>query len=82
MSAASGAKPQLEPTLVTVNVRTLEVTLEDFACECCGQYKICLTDRALWYVCVSCGYGFGIEPHPRKHLRRATDIVGREPVSQ
>ena len=76
MPAGTGAKLRAQPTSVTVKEQTFKASLKDFACEACGQSKVCLTERESWYVCVNCGYSFGIEPHPKKRLRRATDFVG------
>ena len=81
MPAASGAQRQRQPTSVITKEESVETMLQDFQCEACGQYKIRLTERDSWYVCVNCGYGFGIEPHPKKHLRRATDVLGNVPSS-
>ena len=74
MPAATGLQRQVEPTSVNIEEHTLEARIKDFECEACGYYKVSLTARESWYVCVNCGYGFGIEPHPKKHLRRATDV--------
>jgi hypothetical protein len=79
MPAGYGAQRQLESTLVTAQEHTLDATREDFACAACGAFKVRLTERESWYVCVNCGYSFGIEPYP-KLMRRATD-PGSEPTS-
>ena len=79
MPAGSGAKRQLEPILSN-ETQPREATLKDFACEACGGYKVRLTERESWYRCANCGYSFGIEPNPKKRMRRATDI-GSGPIS-
>ena len=71
MPAASGAKRQPLPSPVTVKEESLEAMLKDFQCEACGQYEVRRTERESWYTCVNCGYGFGIDPYPKKNLRRA-----------
>ena len=81
MAAASAARRQRQPTSITAKEQTLETMLQDFQCEACGQYKIRLTERESWYTCANCGYGFGIEPHPKKHMRRATDVAGGGSIS-
>ena len=81
MSAASGAQRQRQTTSVTAQEQNVKTMLADFQCEACGQYKIRLTERESWYLCVNCGYGFGIEPYPKKHLRRATDVSSADSLS-
>jgi ribosomal protein L37AE/L43A len=81
MPAASCAKRQAEPTPVTVKEETLEAMLKDFQCEACGHYKVRRTERESWYTCVNCGYGFGIEPYPKKHLRRTVNVGGGGSIS-
>jgi ribosomal protein L37AE/L43A len=81
MPAASGAKRQAHPTSVTVKEETLEAILKDFQCEACGHYEVRRTERESWYTCVNCGYCFGIEPYPRKQLRRAMEAGGSGSIS-
>jgi len=68
-----GSAARLQPVPGNVKEETLESVVTDFACQACGNYKVCLTARESWYVCRNCGYGFGIAPHPKKRLRRFTD---------
>ena len=81
MPAASGAKRQPLPSPVTVKEESLEVMLKDFQCEACGQYEVRRTERESWYTCVNCGYGFGIDPYPKKNLRRAVGAGGGGSIS-
>jgi predicted RNA-binding Zn-ribbon protein involved in translation (DUF1610 family) len=81
MPTESGPHRQAEAAPGTVKEETLEAMLKDFPCEACGDYRICRTERESWYTCVNCGYSFGIEPHPKRRLRRATDFVGIGSIS-
>ena len=81
MPAASGAKRQPQPTSVTVKEETVESMVKDFQCEACGHHQVRRTERESWYTCVNCGYGFGIEPYPKKYLRRAMDVGGSSSIS-
>jgi ribosomal protein L37AE/L43A len=73
MTAAARQQRQVESTSSTGKEETVEVMLQDFQCEACGNYKVRRTQRESWYTCVSCGYSFGIAPHPKQ---RATDVTG------
>jgi ribosomal protein L37AE/L43A len=81
MPAASGAKRQPQPSPVTVNKETVEAMLKNFQCEACGHYEVRRTERDAWYMCVHCGYGFGIKPYPKKYLHRAMDVGGTDSSS-
>lgn len=81
MPTESGPHLQAEPASGTVKEETLEAMLKDFPCEACGDYRIRRTERDSWYTCVNCGYSFGIWPHPKRRLRRATDFVESASIS-
>lgn len=81
MRGASGAKRRAQPTPVNAKEETLEAMIKDFQCEACGHYEIRRTERESWYTCVNCGYGFGIEPYPRKYLRRAMNVGQSRSIS-
>ena len=81
MPAQSGPQRQSQPTPVIAKEEPFEARFIDFPCAACGHYKARRTERESWYTCVNCGYSFGIEPHQKKHLRRAMDVSGSGPSS-